>query len=66
MTDDLLVQSRTALLDALEALADHRDAVVIIDAQAVYLRTPQRRSRWLRRPRTVTWPSTHNFSGTRR
>lgn len=40
MTDDLLVQSRSALLDALEALAEHRDAVVIIGAQAIYLRTP--------------------------
>lgn len=41
MTDDLLVQSRSALLDALEALAQHRDAVVIIGAQAIYLRTPE-------------------------
>lgn len=40
MTDDLLVHSRSALLDALEALADHREAVVIIGAQAIYLRTP--------------------------
>ena len=40
MTDDLLVQSRSALLDALEALAEHRDAVVIIGAQAIYLRSP--------------------------
>ncbi len=40
MTVDLLVQSRTALLDALAALADHRDAVIIIGAQAIYLRTP--------------------------
>ena len=35
MTDDLLVQSRSALLDALEALAEHRDAVVIIGAPAI-------------------------------
>ena len=34
---DLLVRSRAALLDALDALADHRDAVVVIGAQAIYL-----------------------------
>lgn len=31
--------AREALLDALEALAAHRDAIVVIGAQAVYLRT---------------------------
>lgn len=36
---DLLVRARSALLDALTALADHPDAVVVIGAQAVYLRT---------------------------
>jgi hypothetical protein len=36
---DLLVQARSALLDALGALADHRDAVVVIGAQAIYLHT---------------------------
>ncbi|OQS12857.1 hypothetical protein B0T36_22395 [Nocardia donostiensis] len=36
---DLLVLSRTVLLDALEALAEHRDAVIVVGAQAVYLRT---------------------------
>lgn len=36
---DLLVISRTVMLDALEALADHRDSVIVIGAQAVYLRT---------------------------
>lgn len=40
MTADLLVQARAALLDALAALREHRDAVVVIGAQAVYLRTP--------------------------
>jgi len=39
--DDLLVQVRSALLDALEALAGHRDAVVVVGAQAVYLHTGQ-------------------------
>jgi nucleotidyltransferase-like protein len=36
---DLLVRTRKALLDALEALAEQRDAVVVIGAQAIYLRT---------------------------
>lgn len=34
---DLLVAARAALLDALEALGPHRDAVVLIGAQAIYL-----------------------------
>lgn len=36
---NLLAQARTALLDALFALDEHRDAVIIIGAQAIYLRT---------------------------
>ena len=36
---DLLVQARSALLDALEALREHRDAIVLIGAQAIYLHT---------------------------
>jgi hypothetical protein len=36
---DLRVRARAALLDALEALAQHRDAVVVIGAQAIYLHT---------------------------
>lgn len=36
---DLLVRARSALLDVLEGLADQRAAVVVIGAQAVYLRT---------------------------
>jgi hypothetical protein len=36
---DLLVQSRSALLDALDALEAHRDSVIVIGAQAVYIRT---------------------------
>jgi hypothetical protein len=39
LDNDLLVRSRSALLDALEALAPHKDSVVVIGAQAVYLRT---------------------------
>lgn len=36
---DLLVRARAALLDALDALAEQRHAVIVIGAQAVYLRT---------------------------
>jgi hypothetical protein len=36
---DPLVVARRVLLDALEALADHRDALVLIGAQAIYLHT---------------------------
>ncbi|MGV9778738.1 hypothetical protein [Streptosporangium sp. NPDC003464] len=36
---DLLIRSRSALLDALTALEAHRDAVIVIGAQAIYLRT---------------------------
>lgn len=36
---DLLVQARSALLDALDALREHRDAIVVIGAQAIYLHT---------------------------
>lgn len=36
---DLLVPARTALLDALEALAGHHDALVLVGAQAIYLQT---------------------------
>ncbi|MXW75449.1 MAG: hypothetical protein F4Z58_05345 [Acidimicrobiaceae bacterium] len=37
--DDLLARSRSALLDAFDALHEHRDSVVVIGAQAIYLRT---------------------------
>ncbi|KAF0958013.1 hypothetical protein [Rhodococcus sp. T7] len=37
--DNLLVEARSALLDALHALDDHRDALIVIGAQAVYLRS---------------------------
>lgn len=36
---DILVAARSALLDALEALHDQRDALVLIGAQAIYLHT---------------------------
>jgi hypothetical protein len=35
----LLIAARSALLDALEALEDQREALVLIGAQAIYLRT---------------------------
>lgn len=35
--DDLLIAARSALLDALEALREQRDSVVVVGAQAVYL-----------------------------
>jgi hypothetical protein len=35
----ILVLTRKVLLDALEALADHRDSVIVVGAQAVYLHT---------------------------
>lgn len=37
--EPLYVASRRVLLDALEDLAEHRDAVIVVGAQAVYLRT---------------------------
>lgn len=37
--DDELVASRKALLDALDALEPHRDALVLVGAQAIYLWT---------------------------
>jgi len=35
----IMIEVRRALLDALEALADHRDALVLVGAQAIYLYT---------------------------
>lgn len=37
--DPLHAAARRVLLDALEDLAEHRDAVIVVGAQAVYLRT---------------------------
>ncbi len=37
MNDELYILARTVLLDALEALGAHRDAIVLVGAQAVYL-----------------------------
>ncbi|MGH3850040.1 MAG: hypothetical protein ACRDRT_10100, partial [Pseudonocardiaceae bacterium] len=38
-TDPLLVLTRRVLLDALEALIDQHDALILIGAQAIYLHT---------------------------
>ncbi|MGI8760939.1 MAG: hypothetical protein ACR2LF_06550 [Jatrophihabitantaceae bacterium] len=38
-SDDLLARARSVLLDALIALDAHRDSVVVIGAQAIYLHT---------------------------
>ncbi len=35
--NELYVLARRVLLDALEALGDHREAIVLVGAQAVYL-----------------------------
>lgn len=35
--DELFILARRVLLDALDAIGDHRDAVVLVGAQAVYL-----------------------------
>ncbi|MEO6505630.1 MAG: GSU2403 family nucleotidyltransferase fold protein [Terrimesophilobacter sp.] len=37
--DDQVVRARRALLDALEALGAHRDSIVLVGAQAIYVRT---------------------------
>jgi hypothetical protein len=37
--NDLMVAARRVLLDALAALTDQRDALVLIGAQAIYLHT---------------------------
>ena len=36
---ELLIAARSALLDALEALVEQRDALVLVGAQAIYLHT---------------------------
>ena len=37
--DELYVIARRVLLDALEALGPHRDATILVGAQAIYLHT---------------------------
>ena len=56
VADDLLVRARSTLLDALIALREHRDSIVVIGAQAVYLHTGRHRSPLPKPRRTVIWP----------
>jgi hypothetical protein len=37
--DELYVIARRVLLDALDALDEHRDATILVGAQAIYLQT---------------------------
>ena len=37
----LMVEARRVLLEALDALSDHRGSLVLVGAQAVYLRTDE-------------------------
>ncbi len=37
--DELYAIARRVLLDALEALGEHRDATILVGAQAIYLHT---------------------------
>ena len=37
--DNLIVEARAALLDAVIALDAHHDSIILIGAQAIYLRT---------------------------
>jgi len=39
VTDPLYVVARSALLDALEAIGEQRDAIIVIGAQAIYIHT---------------------------
>jgi hypothetical protein len=43
--DPAYVAARRVLLDALDALRDHRRSIILVGAQAVYLRTPESRLR---------------------
>src|SRR5271169_6402017 len=37
--DNVLKEARSALIDALQALREHKDSVIVIGAQAIYLHT---------------------------
>ncbi|TPW71595.1 hypothetical protein [Schumannella sp. 10F1B-5-1] len=39
MTDELVIAARRALLDALEALGDQAESIILVGAQAIYLHT---------------------------
>ena len=54
--DNLLIRARSALLDALDALGVHRESIVVIGAQAIYLHTA---GAVAGQPRTAISRSTH-------
>jgi hypothetical protein len=58
--DPEYVEARRVLLDALEALAPHAEALVIAGAQAVYLRVATEMSPWPPTRRTATSRSTRD------
>ncbi len=39
VTDPLYIRARATVLDAAEALYPHRDALILVGAQAIYLHT---------------------------
>lgn len=55
---ELLIAARRALLDALDALAAHRQSVIVIGAQAIYLHTGAAQSASPRPRKTATSRST--------
>lgn len=62
--DELYVMARRVLLDAIDALGHHRDAIVLVGAQAVYLDDVARGSGQLRQVSVPHLPLTcsHNAS----
>lgn len=56
--DNVIVEARAALLDAITALEAHKASVILIGSQAIYLRTGHASSPSLKQPRTPTSPST--------
>lgn len=54
--DPVYVVARAALPDALDALGEQRDAVVLVGAQAIYLHTGEPTSLFRHSPLTATWP----------
>jgi hypothetical protein len=53
--DDLYVLARRVLLDALDALGIHRDAIVLVGAQAIYLRCGEADLAVTPTPSMATW-----------
>ena len=57
-TEDLLAQSRSALIDALQALDAHRDAVIVVARKPSTSEPPARLLPWRKRQRTASLSST--------